>query len=238
MSRKGSKNLSESERKLILSIMNDYEVCALPDKKMIEILSQKLGRDMKDTSYYALKSEAKKNRQTSEQWLDNFCKYGGLVEFYKQRFDESSFIQKELLKLYADEATKKDTVTKQNRVLMAKLAKTISDNSKNLSELGMSPVILAKLQSLIPHELLLKGDPSYVENHFRNMDDNKRILWAGKLDGNNKDNDTKEKENRLDPSKIPTAILPPIDEVSSINIKSSKESSIENDADQDDQRVF
>lgn len=239
MTRKGSKNLTESERKLILSIINDYEVCALPDKKMIEILSQKLGRDIKETSYYALKSEAKKNRQTSEQWLDDFCKYGGLVEFYKQRFDESLLVQKELLMLYADEAAKKDTITKQNRVLMSKLAKTISDNSKNLSELGMSPVILAKLQSLIPKELL-QGDLKYVEEFIEKLDKKERILWSGDS-AESEERENIEKDTKPDPSKAPTALLPPIDDISSTNnSRSSKESSIENDAtdDQDAQRVF
>jgi hypothetical protein len=210
MSRKGSKNLTEYERNLLISVINDYEVCDLPDLKMIEILSQKVGRSIKESTYYSLKREAKEKRPTSQQWLTNFCKSDGLVNFYKQRFDETLFVQKELLKLYADEASKKDTDKKQNRALVSKLAKTISDNTKNLSELGMSPIILAKLQSLIPSEVL-NGNLEYVEKYFEDMDkDQKLLLWNDSDDSRNVKNNARE-EIRPDPSKAPTAILPPID---------------------------
>jgi hypothetical protein len=210
MSRKGSKNLTEYERNLLISVINDYEVCDLPDLKMIEILSQKLGRSIKESTYYSLKREAKENHPTSQQWLTNFCKSDGLVNFYKQRFDEILFVQKELLKLYADEASKKDTDKKQNRALVSKLAKTISDNTKNLSELGMSPIVLAKLQSLIPKEVI-SGDLEYVEKYFDNMDkEQEMLLSGGSYNSGNIKKDARE-EIRPDPSKAPTAILPPID---------------------------
>lgn len=233
MSRKGSKNLTESERSLLISIINDYEVCDLSDKKMVEILSQKLGRSIRESAYYVLKSEAKKNRKSSEQWLDNFCKNGGLVGFYKQRLDETLFVQKELLKLYADEANKKDTNTKQNRILMAKLAKTISDNSKNLSELGMSPVILAKLKSLVPIEIL-NGDLEYTEKYFEDLDKDQKKLWSIASD-EWKTIENDEKDMKQDPSKAPTAIFPPIDNLDEKNSKGSHSGTSHT---QEDQRIF
>jgi hypothetical protein len=235
MSRKGSKNLTESEKNLLISVINDYEVCNLSDKKMIEILSQKLGRSIKETSYYSLKNEAKKNRLTSEQWLDNFCRSEGIIDFYKKRLDELLLVQRTLLDLYADEASKKDVVLKQNRVLIAKLARTISDNSKILSELGTSPIVLAKLQSLIPREVL-KGDLEFVDKYFENMDKDQKKLWSLSSDnGDEKENDEKE-ETKLDPSKATSAIFPPIDGI--VNNKSPKGSNTKEATAQGDQRIF
>ena len=37
---------------------------------MIEVLSQKLGRRIKETSNYILKNEADKSKLTPEEWLD------------------------------------------------------------------------------------------------------------------------------------------------------------------------
>jgi hypothetical protein len=232
MSRKGTKNLTESEKGLLISVINDYEVCELSDQRMIEILSQRLGRSIKETSYYSLKNEAKKNRLTSEQWLDNFCRSEGIVDFYKKRLDELLFVQRTLMKLYVDEANKKDTVTRQNRALMSKLAKTISDTSKNLSELGMSPVILAKLQSLIPKEVL-NGNLEYVGKYFEDMGKEQKKLWATSSEEEEivKNHD----EEKVDPSKAPTAIFPPIDNSDN---RMSKDSNSEEVTGQGDQPIF
>ena len=166
-----------------------------------------LGRSIKETSYYSLKNEAKENRLTPEQLLDDFCRFG-IVEFYERRFQELPYAQKEMLKLYADKANKKDTVTKQNRVLMTKLAKTISDTSKNLSEIGASPIMIAKLQSLIPKELL-NGNLEYVDKYFENMDKNEKYLWSIESEESQaSENNESEEEIKLDPSKAPTALLP------------------------------
>jgi hypothetical protein len=234
MSRKGSKNLTESERNLLISVINDYEICQLSDQRMIEILSQKLGRSIKETSYYSLKNEAKKNRLTSAQWLDNFCRSEGIVDFYKKRLDELLFIQRTLLKLYADEANKKDVLMKQNRVLMSKLAKTISDNSKNLSELGTSPIIIAKLQLLIPKELL-QGDLKYTEKYFENMDKDQKMLWSTSSSEGEEEKNTENEEINPDPSKAPTALLPAID---NSNNKSSNSPNSEEATAQGDQAIF
>lgn len=219
----------------MISVINDYEVCQLSDQRMIEILSRKLGRSIKETSYYSLKNEAKKNILTSEQWLDNFCRSEGIVDFYKKRLDELLFIQRTLLKLYADEANKKDVIMKQNRVLMTKLAKTISDNSKNLSELGMSPVVLAKLKSLIPNEIL-SGDLEHVEKYFENMDKDQKMLWSVSSDDPEEEENNEKEEIKLNPSKAHSALLPAIDGV--VNNKSPKGSNTDQATAQEDQRIF
>lgn len=232
MSRKGTKNLTESEKGLLISVINDYEVCELSDQRMIEFLSQRLGRSIKETTYYSLKNEAKKNRQTSEQWLDNFCRSEGIVDFYKQRLDELLFVQRTLMNLYVEEANKKDTITRQNRALMSKLAKTISDTSKNLSEVGMSPIILAKLQSLIPKEVL-KGNLEFVEKYFEDMGKEQKKLWA--INSDEEEIVKNYKEEKVDPSNAPTAIFPPID---NLDNKSSKGSNSEVATAQGDQKIF
>lgn len=209
MTRKGSKNFTETEKKLLISIINDYEICDLADKKMIEILSQKLGRSIKETSYYALKNESKKSKPSPEQWLDNFCR-SGIVDFYKERIEEALLVQKGLLDLYADELNKKDTTTRQDRVILTKISKAIADNSKNLSELGMSPIVLAKLQSLIPKEVL-NGNLEFVEKYFENMDTERKIMLSDDSDDCGTAVNNAREEIRPDPSKAPTAIFPPID---------------------------
>jgi hypothetical protein len=229
MTRKGSKNFTESEKKILISIINDYEICDLPDKKMLEILSQKLGRSIKETSYYTLKNEAKKSKPSPEQWLDNFCK-SGIVEFYKERLEETLLVQKVLLRLYAEESNKKDIATKQDRFLLTKISKAISDNSKNLSELGMSPIILAKLQSLIPKEVI-NGDLEYVEKYFGSMNQSDKILWFGGST-RSKEEYISNEETKLDPSKAPTALLPAID-----NMKHRKDLKSEATS-QGDQPIF
>ena len=106
------------------------------------------------------------------------------------------------MKLYADEANKKDSVTKQDRVLMTRLAKTISDNSKNLSELGMSPIILAKLQSLIPKEIL-NENLEYIDRYFENMDKDEKILWFGESGEDENVQNNKIEKTMLNPSQAP-----------------------------------
>lgn len=209
MTRKGSRNFTKSEKKLLISIINDYEICDLADKKMIEILSQKIGRSIKETSYYALKNESKKSKPNPEQWLDNFCRFG-IVDFYKDRLEETLLVQKVLLGLFADESNKKHTISKQDGFLLTKISKAISDNSKNLSELGMSPIILAKLQSLIPKEVL-NGNLEFIDKYFENIDKEQKMMLSGDpVDCDTTKNNGRE-EIRPDPSKAPTAIFPPID---------------------------
>ena len=102
-------------------------------------------------------------------------------------------VQKHLVKLCLQEANKDEDNNeskKQNKQLMNQLAKTINDGSKMLAELGMSPIILAKVFTLIPKELI-QGDLDYVNKHFNNMDKDRKFLWSGTLD-TDEDNSDKE----------------------------------------------
>ncbi|MDN5869090.1 MAG: hypothetical protein L0H55_17030 [Candidatus Nitrosocosmicus sp.] len=236
---KGDKDYTDSEKSMLKSMIKDFEVCKMSDHQMMEVLSRKVGRRIKESFFYRMKKEAntEDKKLTAQDWLDNFVRFG-IADFYKERVEETLLVQKGLLGLYADEASKKDIVSKQNRVLLAKLAKAISDNSKNLAEIGIgSPIILAKLQSLIPKELL-QGDLEYTEKYFQDMDRNKKMLWSGESDEGecNKNNDVE--KTKLDPSKAPTALLPPIDNLETINKNKQSLNYGLSSEDEDEQRVF
>jgi hypothetical protein len=104
----------------------------------------------------------------------------GLLDFYKERLEEMTLVQNILVKEYLSEAHKKEDKEKdgkQNKILMNHLAKTISDNSKIMSEIAVGPATIAKLLSIIPKQLL-EGDLSYVESHFKNIENDKGILCS------------------------------------------------------------
>jgi hypothetical protein len=232
---KGDKDYTDSEKTMLKSMIKDFEVCRMSDQQLMGILSRKMGRRIKESFFYRMKKEVNKedNKLTAQDWLDNFVRFG-IVDFYKSRVEEALLIQKGLLGLYADESSKKDVVSKQNRALLAKIAKSISDNSKNLIELGIgSPIIIAKLHSLIPKELL-QGDLEYTEKYFENMDKDQKFLWSASLRGEEEKN-TENEENKPDPSKAPTALLPAID---NSNHKSTNNPNSEEATAQGDQMIF
>lgn len=233
---KGDKDYTDSEKEMLKSMIKDFEVCKMSDQQLMEVLSRKMARRIKASFFYRMKKEANKedNKLTAQDWLDNFVRFG-IVDFYKDRLQEALLVQKGLLSLYADESSKKDTVVKQNRALLTKIAKAISDNSKNLTELGIgSPIIIAKLHSLIPKELL-QGDLEYTEKYFENMDKGQKILWSASSSGDEAEKNTKNEEIKPDPSKARSALLAPIE---NSNNKSSKCSNSEEASAQGDQSIF
>lgn len=215
-------------------MINDYQMFRFTDVEMMDLLSKKLRKKIGNTTFYRLKKEANKRKINSEQWLDNFVKFG-LLDFYKERIEEMALVQNILMKEYLKEAHKKEdekTDGKQNKLLMNQLAKTISDNSKVMSEIAVGPATMAKLLSMIPKQLL-EGDLSCVENHFRNMDKGDRILWSGE----SSENQPLDNTEKVEPSKAPTALLPAIEV--SVNSKLDKCSGSEEEVTaQGDQRVF
>lgn len=234
--KKGDKDYTDMEKTMVKSMMKDFEICKMTDQQLMEILSRKMGRRIKESFFYRMKKEANKenNNLTAQDWLDNFVRFG-IVDFYKSRVEEALLVQKGLLGLYADESSKKDTVLKQNKALLTKIAKSISDNTKNLTELGIgSPIIIAKLHSLIPKELL-QGDLEYTEKYFENMDIGQKVLWSTSSSGDEEEENTENEEIKPDPSKAPTALLPPIEDS---NNKSSNNPNSEEATAQGDQMIF
>jgi hypothetical protein len=231
---KGDKDYTKTEKEILISMINDYQMFRFTDVEMIDLLSKKLGKKIGNSTFYRLKKEANKRKLNSEQWLDSFVKFG-LLDFYKERLEEMMLVQNILMKEYLKESHKKEDDKKdgnQNKLLMNQLAKTISDNSKIMSEIAVGPATMAKLISMIPKQLL-DGDLSSVENHFENMEKRDRILWSGELS----ENPVLDNTEKVYPSKTTSALLPAME--ASVNSRSIQGSGTEGEATaQGDQKVF
>ncbi|MDF0682481.1 MAG: hypothetical protein P0116_16105 [Candidatus Nitrosocosmicus sp.] len=183
-----------------------------------------------------LKNEANKNRPSPEEWLDNFVRFG-LVDFYKKRIQEVELTQKYLIELYLHEINKKESdkeSNNQNKMLINQLAKTISENSKTITEFGMGSATIAKLLTLIPKELL-QGEIDYVQKHFSEQDKDKQALfWSSETDSPLSKEEEKQQE-KIEPSKAPTALLPAIDKIEKPTNQSENEQEV---SAQGDQRIF
>ena len=108
---KGDKDYSKLEKRLLVSLINDYSLFRATDSKIIQMLSEKIGKKISDTLFYRLKKEAVKNRGESEQWLDYYAKYQ-YIEYYRKRMEELELVQRTLLKALIEETEKKEE--KQN----------------------------------------------------------------------------------------------------------------------------
>src|SRR3954453_15808785 len=95
---KGDKDYSKSEKRLLISLINDYSLFDATDSEIIQMLSQKIGKIISETLFYRLKKEAIKIRGESEIWLDNYAKYQ-YIEYYRNRMEEVELVQKKLLKV-------------------------------------------------------------------------------------------------------------------------------------------
>ncbi|MDR4491187.1 MAG: hypothetical protein R2685_09855 [Candidatus Nitrosocosmicus sp.] len=234
---KGDKDYTKTEKEMLISMISDYQMFRFTDLEMMDLLSKKLCKNIGNTTFYRLKKEANKRKISSEQWLDNFVRFG-LLDFYKERLEEMTLVQNILVKHYLKESHKKEDEKKdgkQNKVLMNQLARTITDNSKVMSEIATGPATIAKLLSMIPKQLL-EGDLASVDNYFENMTPEQKTLWSTSPNaGETQENDETE-DIKLDPSKATSAIFPPIDGI--VNNKSSKETAPDEATAQGDQRVF
>jgi hypothetical protein len=59
VARKGDKNYSKSEKQLLISLINDYSLFRSTDSKIIQMLSEKIGKKLSETLFYRLKKVAK-----------------------------------------------------------------------------------------------------------------------------------------------------------------------------------
>jgi hypothetical protein len=81
--KKGDKDYTESEKQLLISLINDYSLFVETDLEVIKMLSTKIGKKISETLFYGLKKEAKTKRGKSEEWLDYYAKYQ-FVEFIER----------------------------------------------------------------------------------------------------------------------------------------------------------
>jgi len=148
--KKGDKDYSQGEKQMMISLINDYSLFGATDDEMITMLSLKLGKEnnekISETLFYRLKKESVKKRGDSEQWLDSFvkCHY---VEYHRKRIEEIEFVQRNLLKILAEETEKERE--KQDKTIINQLSKTMAEISKTLADFGMTPPILSKISNIV-----------------------------------------------------------------------------------------
>jgi DNA-directed RNA polymerase subunit L len=159
--RKGDKDYSKREKQMMISLINDYSLIGTNDDEIIQMLSEKLGKKISETTFYRLKKEAKAKRGDSEQWLDYYARYQ-FVEFYRKRIEEIELVQRKLLKILIEETDKQ--AEKQDKTLINHLAKTIADNSKVLAEFGMAPPFVSKIKNMISMNNINTNENNRVED--------------------------------------------------------------------------
>jgi hypothetical protein len=145
----GSREYSEVERELTLSLIADYMIFRVKDHEMLKLINQRLKRNMSYRTFTYLKREAVKRQGEAGEWLQDFAMVK-MADFYRTRIDEMEYIQKQLLLIFEEEASKTE---KKNKYLMDKLAKTIGENSKILADFGMAPPIVAKIKQMLPLDI-------------------------------------------------------------------------------------
>jgi len=166
---KGDKDYSKSEKQLLISLINDYSLFGARDHEIIQMLSVKIGKKISETIFYRLKKEAKAKRIDSKVWLDIYAKYQ-FVEFYRQRIEELEYVQRNLIKILAQETEKPED--QKDKSIINHLAKTIADNSKVLFDFGVAPPVLSYIKSVIS------------ENYFNSQGNNKDNEEINAIRGN------------------------------------------------------
>jgi len=133
------------------------------------MLSVKIGKKISETIFYRLKKEDKAKRIDSKVWLDIYAKYQ-FVEFYRQRIEELEYVQRNLIKILAQETEKPED--QKDKSIINHLAKTIADNSKVLFDFGVAPPVLSYIKSVIS------------ENYFNSQGNNKDNEEINAIRGN------------------------------------------------------
>jgi hypothetical protein len=97
--KKDDKDYSVSEKQLMVSLINVYQIFGEHDYEIIQILSEKIGKKTSETLFNSLKKEALVKRGQSGEWLDYYSRYH-FVERYRKRIEEAELVQKKLLKIF------------------------------------------------------------------------------------------------------------------------------------------
>lgn len=147
----GTPNISDPERKMLLSHCADYMLFGLEEQEMITLLSRILGRPISERSLYNLKKEVRQRQGSADDWLDKYAR-ADLAIFYRRRIEELQYLQTNLF-LILDQEKKRGGIDKINIYRYNTIAKTIIENSKVLAEFGMAPPIIAKIKELLPIDI-------------------------------------------------------------------------------------
>ncbi|MDN5844742.1 MAG: hypothetical protein L0H53_00535 [Candidatus Nitrosocosmicus sp.] len=219
--KKGDKDHGIMEKNIIVSLINDYRLFNCSDREMLRLINLKTGdgNGIAWSTFRKLKKKAMESEMITSEWLSHYVR-SQIVDHYRTQIKVLEYVERILL----DEITKEYSKSENRKpYLINHLAKTLGDISGRLSEMGMSPPIIAKLYSLIPPEILngtVSKDPLELDKYLKLFHDNlasdsKKAI--PKLD--NKENVSKSNDDdsgnginyEIDPLSAETAIPPPID---------------------------
>jgi len=231
MTRKtGDKDHGIIEKNIIVSLINDYRLFNCSDREMLRLINLKTGKAISWTTFRKYKEKALKKDSIASEWLTTYCN-SQIIDHYWKRIKELEYVQRILLEEFTDEATKEQGQRK-NKYLINQLAKTIGELSTKLSEMGMSPPVIAKLYSMIPQEILNGNlsantkDPVELEKYLKLFHDNiaqdrekaiPQLVDKENVSKNNESKDSREEigdrdDNKVNPLSAETAVPPPIDQ--------------------------
>ncbi|MDR4490838.1 MAG: hypothetical protein R2685_08045 [Candidatus Nitrosocosmicus sp.] len=249
--KKGDTEFSKGEKNMMIALINDYKLFNASDYQMIKLISQKIGRDISKTLFRSLKKESDKRGLIASDWLDRYVS-GDIIDHYWKRIKELEYGQRIILERLAEEHAKGD---KANKYLINQYVRTLGETATKLSEMGMSPPVMAKIYTMIPKEILSGNvtDPIQLEQYMKQFDTNSSYVTKEKaipkLVDNSKEEPKKDEsnttteqttddgdDNEINPLGAETAILPPIDKKNDVRPDGGTES--ETATAQGDQPVF
>jgi hypothetical protein len=145
----GINDLTEKERNIIIAKVENYILFGLKEREILELLEKHIGRQISPRTLYKIKHNIREKQGTADQWLDKYARLQ-VADFYRQRITELEYLQSNLFLILDEEKAKGD---KRNIYRYNTIAKTIIENSKVLSDLGMAPPIIAKIKELLPVDI-------------------------------------------------------------------------------------
>lgn len=239
---KGSKDFSELEKKIIVDTISEYSLFNTTDKEIIAVASERIGRNLTHESYSRIKKQSVETNAIAIEWLDRYTR-GEIINHYWKRIKEIELTQRILITEFINESKKADQGekgVKKNKYLMDKFAKTIRENAQALAELGMSPPVLAYLNSLIPKDIIPINTDEMSIDKAKAMLPNKTIVTVSNESNTNTTAESEPNRNNdeidINPANEQTAIFPPTVKDENNRPTGSTQGKI-NDT-QDEQRVF
>jgi hypothetical protein len=251
--KKGDTEFSKGEKNMMIALINDYKLFNASDYQMIKLISQKIGRNISKTLFRSLKKESDKRGLIASDWLDRYVS-GDIIDHYWKRIKELEYGQRIILERLAEEHARGD---KANKYLINQYVRTLGETATKLSEMGMSPPVMAKIYTMIPKEILNGNvtDPIELEKYMKQFDTNtsysvtsdkekaipklgdSNIVEPKKDERSNTTTKANDGDNNeIDPLRAETAILPPIDKKNDVRPDGGTES--ETATAQGDQPVF
>jgi len=146
----GINNLTEKERNIIIAKVSDYMLFGLRAQEMIDLIERNIGRPISIRTLCDIRKHIKETQGTTEKWLDRYARLH-IADFYKKRIEELEYLQTNLFLILDEEKSKGD---KKNVYRYNTIAKTIIENSRQLSDLGMAPPIISKIKELLPVDIM------------------------------------------------------------------------------------